>query len=383
VWRQVWETEYRDASYDRVRWVEETAEREERSTVWRQVVETQEREQRRTVLRPVQQTVSQTQYVPVQEPVTTYQTYYSDQSTYSNQVVLTQPPIFRNRLAWVPAQTVLDPVTGAAVYQPAGLHWVPRYRAETQTVYHPNFVPQTVAQTNYVTRMVPQEVPVQVTTYQQEQVCERVPYQVCRMVPEQIVNKVPYVVRRPVTERVEQKIPYQVCRMVPEVTVHKIPVTTYRTVYEEKTESIPVRVCQMMPVKETVRVPYTVEKRVPVTYTCYTPRVVCYQVPLDACGMPIAAPVVSGYERPGTRPAQEPTPAPARKADAADRAPELPGNLPRPLSAGESSAESGKGAVLQERLSPVPDGTEKPKEDAKEKQPSGSKTSVYSPGKQA
>jgi len=98
-------------------------------------------------------------------------------------------------------------------------------------------------------------------------------------------------------------------------------------------------------------------------------------------GMPA---VVSGSERPGTSGAQGPTPAPSRKTDAADQTPELsPGTLPRPLNPGESSAESGKGPVRQERLSPVPDGPEPPKEGAKEKQPPGSKSSVSPTAKQA
>ena len=44
--RPVWETQYRDASYNRVRTVCETSEREERYSVQRPVWETSEREER-------------------------------------------------------------------------------------------------------------------------------------------------------------------------------------------------------------------------------------------------------------------------------------------------------------------------------------------------
>ena len=42
MWRPVYETEYRDASYDRIRYVSETAEREERYTTYQTAYETAE-----------------------------------------------------------------------------------------------------------------------------------------------------------------------------------------------------------------------------------------------------------------------------------------------------------------------------------------------------
>jgi hypothetical protein len=289
-YRPVWETQMREYSYDRVTYVQETAEREEQHTVYQPVYETQEREQWQTVMRPTVQTVYRTQYTTAYEPVTSSYSRYVDQGSFTDQLVFRQPAIFRNRLAWQPAQTVFDPVTGAAVQQPAGLYWVPRGRYEVQRVYQPALVPQTVTQTTYMPRLVQQQVPVEVTTYQAEQVCQRVPVQVCRMVPQVVTQKTPYTVSRPVPERIS----YQV----------------------------PVRVCKMEAVQETQRVARVVEKRVPVAYACTVPRVVCYQVPVDACGVPI------GVGVPASVPGAQPTPA-LPNGDAANERPRLP--FPKPL----------------------------------------------------
>ena len=144
------------------------------------------------------------------------------------------------------------------------------------------------------------------------------------MVAERQVRRVPYTVLRPVTERIERHVPVQVCRTVSERRVRRIPVTTCRMVYEDRVEQIPVRVCRTVAVKETVRIPRVVEKRIPVSYTCYTPRVVCCRVPLDPCGVPISVGESTGVTVKTTPiEQQEPTLAPKRPDDAADRPSEL------------------------------------------------------------
>ena len=54
----------------------------------------------------------------------------------------------------MPATTAMDPYTGAAVHQRAGLTWVPRGEYLMQPAYVANYVPQTVSQTSYVPRVV-------------------------------------------------------------------------------------------------------------------------------------------------------------------------------------------------------------------------------------
>jgi hypothetical protein len=255
-YKPVWETQYRDASYNRVSYMPETAEREEQYTVARQIVETQERTEVSTVLKPVCETSYRTEYRTVMQPVTTCQTQYVDQGQYVEQTVL-KPGLPQTKLAWQPAASVTDPVTGAVTYQRAGLYWVqsPAGRYEVQRVWQPNVVAQQVQQTNYVPQTVAEQVPVQVTRYVPEQVTKVVPYQVCRVVQEPQVRKVQYTTYKQVVERVEQQVPERVCKMVA--------------------------------VQETVRTPRCVEKQVPVTYSVAVPRVVCTRIPIDACGNPV------------------------------------------------------------------------------------------------
>ena len=79
------ETRIEDRSYDVVRNVYETAEREERVVVARPVYETQEREERTIVQRPVTETSEREEYYNVMEQVTTYRAVQVDQGGFVDQ----------------------------------------------------------------------------------------------------------------------------------------------------------------------------------------------------------------------------------------------------------------------------------------------------------
>jgi hypothetical protein len=294
-YKPVWETAVRENRYTVARPVTETAEREEYYTVQKPVYETAERDESYTVMRPVYETAYRTEYRTVYQPVTTCQTRYVDQGSFSQQIVL-KPASPSTRLTWQQAGCSVDPVTGQTVYQRGGLYWAQTQggRYEVQNVWHPNVVAQQYQTTNYVPQTVAQQVPMQVVKY----------------MPEQVVRKVPY----------------QVCRMMTEQQVRRVPVTTCKIVYEERVEQVPYQVCRMVAEQQTIRVPHTVEKRIPVTYTYNVPRTVCYRVPLDACGNPIvnsySGTVTQGTVTQGPVDRHEPTPA-KPKAAGADTKPGL------------------------------------------------------------
>ncbi len=91
----------RDDSYNVVRNVFETSEREERYVVQRPVTETQEREERYIVQRPVTETMERDEVYTVMTPVTTYRAVTVDQGTYVAQQTVV-PGRVVNRLQWVP-----------------------------------------------------------------------------------------------------------------------------------------------------------------------------------------------------------------------------------------------------------------------------------------
>jgi len=315
-YKPVWETAVRENKYTVAHPVTETAEREEFYTVQKPVYETAEREETYTVMKPVCETAYRTEYHTVYQPVTTCQTRYVDQGSYSDQIVL-KPGWPTTRLAWQPAASAVDPVTGQIVYQRPGLYWAQTQggRYEVQKVWHPNVVAEQVQQTNYLPQTIAQQVPMQVVKY----------------MPEQVVRKVPV----------------QVCRMMTEQHVRKVPVTTCKIVYEERVEQVPYQVCRMVAEQQTIRVPRTVEKRIPVTYTYNVPRVVCYRVPLDACGNPIA----DSYSGTTTRP-QEPTP--AKRASGADVRPDLGPDAATPEPIDSSDNPPANPRLREKPMTPVP-----------------------------
>ena len=117
--KPVVETEYRDASYDRVRNVTETINQEQRYMVARPVIETQEREERYMVRRPIYETAEREESTTVMEPVVSLQTQYIDQGQYVDQQVCRPSPV-RYSLGWQPAACAVDPLTRASVSQPGG-----------------------------------------------------------------------------------------------------------------------------------------------------------------------------------------------------------------------------------------------------------------------
>jgi hypothetical protein len=165
------ETRLRDASYTRVRYVQETAVREEPYTVMHPVTEVRQCQQSHTVLRPVQQTVFHTECYTVNEPVTACHTEYADHGCFENHVVCREERP-RTRLSWVPAGCTVDPVSGISVAHRAGLYWVrvPRVSQEVVQVWRPNVVARQVAVTTLVPHTIQRQIPTQVCTYQPEQV---------------------------------------------------------------------------------------------------------------------------------------------------------------------------------------------------------------------
>jgi hypothetical protein len=284
----VWTTEVRDASFDRPKMICETSEREEHYVVPRQIVETQEREQRTVVRRPVCETSERDEYIAHYEPVTTCTTQYVDHGGYVDQWQV-HPGATRNSLTWVQAGYVPDPATGAPVWRPAGLYWIP-YQAPAQysvnKVYVPNVVAQQVPQTTMVQKVEVRKVPVQTTRYVDQEVVQRIPVQVCKLVNEEHVRKVPVVSYKQVLEHVDNKVNVQVCHMVETEVVNKIPVRTMKMVDEEKTEKVQVQVCKYVEEEKTVSEPVHVTKKVPVTFTERVPRTVVMRIPVEPCCVP-------------------------------------------------------------------------------------------------
>jgi hypothetical protein len=282
--KPVYETEYREEAYDKTTWVQETEMRQQKYLVNRPVTETQVQERQRTVRRAVNETVMQQQCVTAMEPVTTYRTQLVDQGGFVDSTTLVAGTT-RNRLSWVPRGVATDNLSGQVFSHHAGFHWVPQSTPSqlvTQRVYVPNVVAQQIPQTALMPRQVMQEVPVNVTRYQDEVVTEQVPVTVQRMEQTEEVREYPVVVSKPMTERIVNKIPVQKVRYEREEHVRQIPVQTQRIEYEDVEEPYEVKVCRMETEIKTIEVPVTVRKVVPYTAYRRTPRIVSMRIPYDA-----------------------------------------------------------------------------------------------------
>ena len=305
--RPVRETQMRDTSYDRVQYVAETQMREQRVIVNRPVWETRQQERRYVVRKPVTETITQDRHYTTMQPVTTMHTQVVDQGQYVDQSYYQPGPIVR-RLRWLQGHRFTDPATGVTRWRGACLYWVPVQRSGrhvVQRAWVPNYVTRQVPQTTYVPKSAVQQVPVQVTRYQDEVVTDTVPVRVCRMEQTEVVQQVPHTVYRQVVERIQQQTPVQVCRWVEEEVVRHLPVTTTRYEYEQRVEQVSVRVCNMVTFQETVRVPRTRAKWVPVTYTRMVPRTVMMRGPRR----PSTTDVAGSGQQPATvlgKPAQNP-----------------------------------------------------------------------------
>ncbi|MFN0021625.1 MAG: hypothetical protein ACKVP0_25540 [Pirellulaceae bacterium] len=282
--KPVYETEYREEAYDKVTWVQETEMRQQKYLVNRPVTETQVQERQRVVRRAVNETVMQQQYVTAMEPVTTYRTQLVDQGGFVDSTALVGGTT-RNRLAWVPRGVATDNLSGQVFSHRAGFHWVPQStpgQLVTQRVYVPNVVAQQIPQTSLMPRQMLQEVPVNVTRYQDEVVTEQIPVTIQRMEQTEEVREYPVTVSKPMTERIVNKIPVQKVRYEREEHVRQIPVQTQRIEYEDVEEPYEVKVCRMETEIKTIEVPVTVRKVVPYTAYRRTPRVVSMRIPYDA-----------------------------------------------------------------------------------------------------
>jgi hypothetical protein len=260
VQRPVETTEYRDV----VRTVPETSEREERYLVPRQVMETQERQVYETRRVPVQETTIENRTYTVNRPVTNYVETVVDRGHYVNQVN-TLPGQSYTRLAWHRANYT-DPVTGESKWRIPGFYWTDMQgptRYETNRVYQPNYVAQTVPVTSTVQEQRFEQVPVTRTTFQNEQIVRTEQVQVPRTIQEEVVRKIPVTTYKQVVEQT----PVTVRRMVTEEVIEQVPVTSYKTVLEEKVEPYEVKVAKVVPVTRTVRKPITSVKWEPYTYT--------------------------------------------------------------------------------------------------------------------
>ena len=90
-----------------------------------------------------------------------------------------------------------------------------------------------------------QEVPVNVTRYQDEVVTEQVPVTTQRMEQTEEVRQYPVTVSKPQTERVVNRIPVQKVSYEKEEHVRQIPVETRRIEYEDVEQPYEVKVCRM------------------------------------------------------------------------------------------------------------------------------------------
>ena len=322
VQKPVWETVEKETAYDVVRYVPETSEREEVQTVKRPVCEVQEREIVETVKRPVQQTVMQQRQYTVNRAVTSCQTQVRDEGRYVTRYTPEAPREYR-RLTWQRGGEYFDPVTGTTRSRLPGLYWTelqgaPQYKA--QQVYEQNLVARQVPVTTYVPETVVEDVPVNVTTYQEEQIVRKEQVPVTRYVEEKQVKKIPVTTYKPVTERVVQKTPVKVCRIQTEEQVRQIPVTTYKTVREEIKEPYKVRIARTVPKTVKVQRPVTVYKQVPIDQVvspCGT-TTPCGTTSMTTSTTVLPAPVIE----PSSTPA--PSQAPEGKTPDASVAPSLP-----------------------------------------------------------
>ncbi len=282
--KPVHETEFREEAYDKVTWVQETEMRQQKYVVNRPVTETQMHERQHVVRRAVNETVMQQQCVTAMEPVTTYRTQLVDQGGFVDSTSLVGGTT-RNRLAWVPRGVATDNASGQVFRHRAGLHWVPQStpgQLVTQRLYVPNVVAQQVQQTTLMPRQVMQEVPVNVTRYQDEVVTEQVPVTVQRMEQCEEVREIPVTVSKPMTERIVNKIPVHKVRYEREEHVRQFEVQTQRIEYEDVEEPYEVKVCRMETEVRKIEIPMTVRKVVPYTAYRRTPRIVSMRVPYDA-----------------------------------------------------------------------------------------------------
>lgn len=282
--KPVHETEYREEAYDKVTWVQETEMRQQKYLVNHPVTETQMQERQHVVRRAVNETVMQQQCVTAMEPVTTYRTQLVDQGGFVDSTTLV-PGTTRNRLSWVPRGVATDNLSGQVFSHHAGFHWVPQTTPGalvTQRLYVPNVVAQQIPQTALMPRQVMQEVPVNVTRYQDEVVTEQVPVTVQRIEQTEEVREYPVTVSKPMTERVVNKIPVHKVRYEKEEHVRQIEVQTQRIEYEDVDQPYEVQVCRMETEVRKVEVPITVRKVVPYTAIRRTPRIVSMRIPYDA-----------------------------------------------------------------------------------------------------
>lgn len=303
VQKPVWETVEKETSYDVVRYVPETSEREEVQTVKRPVCEVQEREIVETVKRPVQQTILQQRQYTVNRAVTSCQTQIRDEGRFVTRYTPEAPREFR-RLTWQRGGEYFDPATGTTKTRLPGLYWTqlqsaPQFRA--QQVYEQNLVARQVPVTSFVPETIVENVPVNVTTFQEEQIVRKEQVPVTRYVEEQLVKKIPVTTYKPVTERVVQKTPVKVCRIQTEEQVRQIPVTTYKTVREEIKEPYKVRIARTVPKTVKVQRPVTVYKQVPV------------EPVISPCDTTISTTI---SEPARSTPAPQPTSEPSRTPDA-------------------------------------------------------------------
>ena len=218
------------------------------------------------------------------EPVTTYRTQLVDQGGFVDSTTLV-PGVTSNRLAWVPRGVATDNLSGQVFRHHAGFHWVPQTtpgQLVTQRLYVPNVVAQQIPQTSLMPRQVMQEVPVNVTRYQDEVVTEQVPVTVQRMEQTEEVREYPVTVSKPMTERVVNKIPVQKLRYEREEHVRQYDVQTQRIEYEDVDQPYEVQVCRMETEVRKIEVPVTVRKVVPYTAYRRTPRIVSMRIPYDA-----------------------------------------------------------------------------------------------------
>ena len=260
--RPQWVLETQERRYTVARPVIETSTREDRYKVMRPVWETETRYQQQVVRKPVNETVMQAQNYVTCEPVTTMRTEYVDRGGFVDQTVY-HPGQVKNSLQWLPGTCAVDPATGSSVYQRPGLHWVERQDPGTctvQRVYVPNVVAQQVPQTNYVQKVVTQQVPVQVTRY--------------------------------VDEVVNQPVAVQVCKWIEQEVVRPVTVSTQRIEYEERVEPVQVQVCRWVTETQKVQVPHQVAKWVPYTTSRLVPRTVAMPAPVTPCATVTAAPLL-------------------------------------------------------------------------------------------
>lgn len=332
-----------DHSYDRVRYVPETCEREVVSYCERPVQKVVEQQRVVTVCKPVQETRMESRTKTILETMTSYETKYVDQGAYTDQLVLKpNRGLFGSRLAFQEPKAVTDECTGEVYRQRGGLYWTPsnKGRYEVEKIWVPNPQPVQVPRTYSVPRTVCEQVPVTTTRMVQEQVVQKIPVTVTEMVREKVVKKVPYTTMKPVKERVENKVPVKVCRWKEEERVRQVPYTTWKTVCEQRQEQYEVKVCKMV-----------AEEKV-----CRVPRVVQKYIPIDAFGCEIA-PVTPAVGTEVTVPST--TVQPLSETPSVLEIPQDEGTIPAPvLESPENSTENKtfaeKRSIVEEETKPLP-----------------------------